>query len=369
MRIAVKRAIGFAVLLAATGIFAIATDAWASGTPTPPPAIALIGPSPLIEHLTADEGGTFNVIFTLNVENDGSVSVPYQPSGPGGFNVGVISDRNYVKPALPPTIAPVNKDVSLPAMSVSRIPVTLTVHDRDTTSLQVVLTVTAPSGVMPSTESITLIRSLRNSNFLGILLGSLIVGLATVAVFVGFGRRSGDGACCEIIYTDATFSFSQSWATNIAAVLTVVATVFSTTGVLPDLVPGIDTGFFLAVTITYGVVLALAPLAYSIFQKVDNNHVYGRRFGFQAAATITGIAVGGQLSTVGAVIWLSDLSNGARYGLLIFLGVVAAAVVTYAEATRRQLWKLEKPELPPAQPPTDIKAPTAKPPATMAALI
>ncbi len=147
--------------------------------------------------------------------------------------------------------------------------------------------------------------------------------------------------------------------------LTVVATVFSTTGVLSDLIPGIDTGFFLAVTITYGVVLALAPLAYSIFQIVEHNHVYGSRLGFQTAAAITGIAVGGQLSTAGAIIILSDnLGFPLRIGLLAFLGVVAVAVIAYTEATRRQLWRLQAPESAGHQAAAD-----GRPLATMAAFV
>ncbi len=184
-----KYAIRLVALLAATGVFAIASEAWASGTPAAPPVVALIGPAPLTEHLTKLAKDTYRVVFALNIENDGSASIPYSPSGPGGFNIGIISDRDYPGAALPPTIAPAAKDVSLPGMSVSRIPVTLVVHDQDTTSLQVVLTVTAPSGVAPSTEAIMLTRSPLGSNFIGILTGSLVVGLAIIAVFCWFRRQ------------------------------------------------------------------------------------------------------------------------------------------------------------------------------------
>jgi hypothetical protein len=120
--------------------------------------------------------------------------------------------------------------------------------------------------------------------------------------------------------------------------------VFTTTGVLTSLVPGIDTGFFLAVTIVYGVVLSLAPLVYSALQKLENGQMYGSHVGYAIAAAITAVAVGGQLSTVGAVIWLSGLNAGLRWGLLAFLIVVALLVVWYTEQTRRQLWELPKPK-------------------------
>src|SRR5262249_41574604 len=198
----------------------------------------------------------------------------------------------------------------------------------------------------------TLTRSPLPANFSGILAGSLVLG-ALVLIVSFLCRKIPRAPEPEqgkpeqgntIIYTNSTFSFSQSWATSIAAILTVVATVFTTTGVLASLAPGIDTGFFLAVTIVYGVVLSLAPLVYSALQKPEDGQVYGSHAGYVIAAAITAVAVGGQLSTVGAVIWLSDLSVGLRWGLLGFLGVVALLVVWYTEMTRRQLWVLPKPK-------------------------
>jgi hypothetical protein len=72
--------------------------------------------------------------------------------------------------------------------------------------------------------------------------------------------------------------------------------------------------------------------------------MFGSRVGYVIAAAITVMAVGGQLSTVGAVIWLSGLNAGLRWGFLAFLGVVSLLVVWYTERTRRQLWELPKPK-------------------------
>ncbi|HEY3906981.1 MAG TPA: hypothetical protein VGM14_23955 [Streptosporangiaceae bacterium] len=103
---------------------------------------------------------------------------------------------------------------------------------------------------------------------------------------------------------------------------------------LADLVPGIDTGFFLAINITYGVILAIASVTYSAFQKVVNNHTYGTRIG-----------------------------QDARVGLLGFIGAIAAVIVTYTEATRRQLWRLANPDVH-----EEGEAPAPMPRSTMAAL-
>ena len=343
-------------LVLAVGMLITAPVSWAEETAASPPTVKLIGPNPLTEDLSAvkHKSNTFSAKFSVSIENDGThpIAAPKPNKGwsSGGYRITLVSDRRYSSSAERPTITPGSKRVSLAPTSVTAVPVFLTVHDSGTTSLTAVLEVTSPSGVLPSTQSITLTRSLKASNFYGILGGSLGVGLA-VLLTSWFRRRpaddEGDGTAAttgsQIIYTDATFSFSQSWATSIAAVLTVVATVFSTTGVLSSLVPGIDTEFFLAVTIVYGVVLTLAPLVYSALQIPEGTHVYGRRGGFIAAAVITGVAVGGQLSTVGAIVALSNLSCGVKWLLWVLLTAAAALVVWYTEATRGQLWQLPPP--------------------------
>jgi len=179
-----------------------------------------------------------------------------------------------------------------------------------------------------------------------------LFGLAIFLIALYRKPKSAIQTPSGIIYTEATFSFSQSWATSITAILTVVATVFTTTGVLSKLVPGIDTTFFLAITIVYGVVLALAPLVYSALQKLKGNRVYGSRRGFILAAAITGVAAVGQLSTVGAIIALSDL-NWVKWVLYVILGAVAVLVGWYTEATKERLWQLPQP---PADSPQKVAA-------------
>jgi hypothetical protein len=339
-----QRIVAVVMLLLAAGMFTAATtDSWARASGTTPPTVELVGPGTLTEHLTAvkNERGKFAAVFNLSVENDGQQTIAAPKAhGGGGYQLSVVSDRSYSGTA--PTITASSPFKELAPAAVTSVKVTLTVYDKDTTSLTAVLRVMSPSGVAPSTETITLTRSLKSSNFIGILIGSLILGASVVITSIVWQKKP-EPTDPKIIYTDATFSFSQSWATSIAAVLTVLATVFSTTGVLTNLVPGIDTGFFLAVTIVYGVVLTLAPLVYSTLQKPDGSHVYGSHLGFVIAAAITAVAVGGQLSTVGAIVWLSDPNPWVRWVFLGFLVVVALVVTAYTEATRRQLWQLPKP--------------------------
>jgi hypothetical protein len=354
-----KRTTSSVMLLLVLGVSTAATGAWAAAVAeSTPQSVKLVGPDTLTVHLKA-ANNAFTATFNLSVENDGPLIAAPTLSGGGGYKFSVVSDRNYSKATDAPTIK-INQAVPLEPTTITYVPVTLAVHDSDTTSLTVILTVISPSGVAPSTKDITLTRSPLSANFLGILIVSLGLGAFILGVSFLFQKKPDGTTDKQIIYTNSTFSFSQSWATSIAAILTVVGTVFTTTGVLTSLVPGIDTGFFLALTIVYGVVLALAPLVYSALQKPEDGQVYGTHLGYVIAAAITGVAVGGQLSTVGAVVLLSDL-GWVRWLLVAVLGVIALLVIWYTEATRQQLWVLPKP---PKDPTTNLP-----PPATaMAAL-
>jgi hypothetical protein len=353
-----KPVVTLLMLLLVLGTFAAAADAWAAEKPTTPPTVKLVGPSPLTEHLKLAHGA-FIATFNLSIENDGPLIRACDVSGCTRYKFDVLTDRIYSKASDVATITP-NQARPL-KHGFTKVPVTLVVHDSDTTSLTATLTLRSPPGVVPSTEIITLTRSPKSLNFAAIFIASLALGVSVLYVAWFFREKPDMKADSEVIYTDATFSFSQSWATGIAGLLTIVATVFSTTGVLTVLVPGIDTGFFLAVAIVYGVVLTLAPLVYSTLEKAKDGHMYGSHHGFVIAAAITAVAVGGQFSTVGAVIWLSDLNLFLRVAFLVLLGGVAAVVIAYTEATRRQLWLLPKP-------PTDPTTKAPLPATTMAAL-
>jgi hypothetical protein len=307
-----------------------------------PPTVKIVSPNPLTVHLTSANTASFN----LSIENDGPQIAATD------FAISVVSDRSHTKTSDEPSIKinTVNGlPVALRGTTVTTVPVTLTVHDQNTTTLTAVLTITKPAGVAPSTDELKLTRSPVSSNFYAIGGASLGMGLLVLLTFWRYRDKPNPpkppNPDSDIIYTESTFSFSGSWATSISGVLTIVATVFTTTGVLTSLVPGVDTGFFLTVTVVYALILSLGPLVYSALQKTsDDGLVYGTKRGFKAAAAITAAAVGGQLSTVGAVIGLSDLDGRVQVVLLVFLGVVSALMVFYAEMTRRQLWRLLAPK-------------------------
>jgi hypothetical protein len=332
-----------------------ASDSKAADTPAtaPAPAVKIDGASPLTEQLTAMKGGAFTAQLNLDIENDSAASIPYHLGPNGGYEIELAYSRVYSGQVKAPTISPGNAAQSgAPALApraVTPVPATLTVYDSDTTSLTVVVLVTSPPGTDPVTlpgvasvtQQLTLTRTSRSSNLWAILAASLVMG-AFVLVLSRHKlpeREEPD----SVIYADAAFSFSQSWLTIITAALTAVGAVFSTSGVLTGLLPGINTSFFTECTIVYGVVLLLGPIAYCSLQTVGtDNHIYGTHRGYVLAAAITAVAAGGQLATVGAVVALSDLGGGLRAVFFLLLIIAAGVVIAYVEATRRQLWRLRK---------------------------
>ena len=236
-----QRVFALAALLLAAIMFTNVTDSWASSASGSPPVIKLVGPESQTEHLTAGKPGIFTAIFNLMVENDGQAPIPHATARHGGYEVGVVSDRSYpkgvhapaVRPYLPklsgrknpapgtkrPHAGPQPKKSAKPRVppalapgAVTAVPVILTVHDLVTTSVTVVVRVTSPLNVIPVSEPITLTRSPKGSNFFGILGGSLALGLGVLALaWLPFRRRDGNPGTGHpgVIYTDATFSFSQ----------------------------------------------------------------------------------------------------------------------------------------------------------------
>lgn len=316
-------------------------EASAYAADAPPPTVKLSGPSPYTVHLNSVKEDGFSVDFHLSVENDGPELAA------ADYTFALLPDRTYTSGQTPTlTVTP----TVLKARTDTQVPMTLAVHETVTTTLTVVMTVSV-NNILPSSQTLTLTRSPRSTNFISIAVTSGLVGLLVFCLlYVVVGHRSsGDNA--NIVWTPSAFTFSGSWVTSISAVLTAVATVFTTTGVLTSLVPGIDTSFFLGVAVVYAVVLSLAPLVYSALMSVPSGSTdgvaYGTRTAFRAAAAITAVAISGQLSTVGAVCWLSDLSGPVRCCFLGLLGVVAVVIVWYIMVSGDQLTELAKPPPPP----------------------
>jgi hypothetical protein len=133
--------VALAAVFLPVGVLVVGS-AWADSTPSTPPAVKLVGVSPLTEHLVQVKGGsppTFQAKFMLSVENDSSKPIPYSAPGLGGYKLTVVGDRIYKKgnpkkgQFYAPKLVPSGEPPNLAGVAVTPVPVTLTVHDQDTT--------------------------------------------------------------------------------------------------------------------------------------------------------------------------------------------------------------------------------------------
>jgi hypothetical protein len=313
-------------------------------SPGSPPVVKLVGPSPYTVHLKSTND-QFTASFSLSVENDGPELTSSQ------YSLVTISDH----PDQNDVVLKITTPTALQARTDTEVPVSLRIADRTTTTLTVLLTVSA-NDILPSSQTLTLTRAPLSTNFLGIALASLGLGFAVLVLLtLTLRRRTGRN---NILWTPSTFSFSGSWVTSITAVVTAVVAVFTTTGVLTALVPGIDSSAFIGSTVVYAFVLSLAPMIYSALMTADstvqNGSAFGTRTGYRLAAAITAVAFGGQLATVGAVVSLSSMPLELRTGLMALLGVAAVVMVVYVWRSGDQLSKLTDPS-PPATAPTETQ--------------
>jgi hypothetical protein len=73
------------------------------------------------------------------------------------------------------------------------------------------------------------------------------------------------------VFTDKTWSFSGSWATNITVVGTVLTGLLAATGFLSEVLPGVPSGRFLGLSILFGGIVAISPFIYIALSRRHTN--------------------------------------------------------------------------------------------------
>jgi hypothetical protein len=121
-----------------------------------------------------------------------------------------------------------------------------------------------------------------------------------------------------------TWTFSGSWASNITALGAVLGTVLAATGFLTDVIPGISTGMFVAMSLLFGFLVLIAPVIFTAMYDRAGKPSYA---GLLTAATFTLWAAIGELSSVAQLTARAGLSPSLQQvpwvvviGLILVLG-------------------------------------------------
>lgn len=129
----------------------------------------------------------------------------------------------------------------------------------------------------------------------------------------------------ELVYASASWTFTDSWLTNVTAIGVTLSALLTALGVTSTVLPGVQTGRFSILLAVFGVVLVAPPLLLGItLPRSDQpDAVKGTVGWLLAAAFVTLLAVGGELGTVAVLVWLANATVLER--CLMESGLVAAA--------------------------------------------
>lgn len=124
-----------------------------------------------------------------------------------------------------------------------------------------------------------------------------------------------------------TWSFHDSWATNLTALGAVLATILAASGFLSDVLPGVSTGTFLGFSLLYGLLILIAPVVFQALSLWSGEPNY---WGLLVAGGIVLWATMGELATAVILVnqgWLPG------WGVWTIFVAGAAALACYVRAS------------------------------------
>jgi hypothetical protein len=145
-----------------------------------------------------------------------------------------------------------------------------------------------------------------------------------------------------VITVSSSWSFKDSWATNITAIGAILGTVLTATGAVSALLPGVPADQFALLNVAWGVVVLVAPMliAFHGVPKAGEEATPGVKVSkptLFVASFVTLAGVGGEITTLAVLTHLSSASGGARECVYWALGVLASLTGLYAVFTTRDL--------------------------------
>jgi hypothetical protein len=203
------------------------------------------------------------------------------------------------------------------------------------------LIVTGGAGVTPVALRFMLDRDVQESVYWRPVDYSLVaaaVYLIAMLLTVGLWRGR-FGPLSDPVATGPSWSFSDSWLTNISAVGAILTAVLAATGFLSTVLPGTPTGRFVGLSLLFGGFIVVAPVIYSAASKwewtensgsPDTLVSVGRVWGVILAAGATIAGVFGELGTLLTLTITATGSDGPKKLIYALLAAAALIVIYYS---------------------------------------
>jgi hypothetical protein len=141
------------------------------------------------------------------------------------------------------------------------------------------------------------------------------------------------------IYASASWSFKDSWATNITALGGGVGAIAAAAGATSTVFPGVALDRFAILLALFAAVVVAGPLVLGLClpRSDDPDRVKATGFSLLVAAFVTLVGVGGEIGTIGSLIWLSSPARDTRLALLLLPAAAFVVVTWYACRTTVEL--------------------------------
>ena len=180
------------------------------------------------------------------------------------------------------------------------------------------------------------------------------ISIAGFVLAAAVGLIAAHGRWGKEVHVASSWSFKDSWITNVSTLGTVLTTVLAATGFLDAVIPGMATGELVGLSLFFAALVLVAPIMYSATSKwtwEQEPHgnkmlvVRGRCWGVAVAAASTVSGVVGQLATIGLINQAAGGSTGPTTFVFGCLGAAAVALLSYEGVFIRGVT---------AQPPTEV---------------
>lgn len=141
------------------------------------------------------------------------------------------------------------------------------------------------------------------------------------------------------IYASASWSFKDSWATNITALGGGVGAIAAAVGATSTVFPGVALDRFAILLAFFAAVVVMGPLVLGLClpRSDDPELVQATGFSLLVAAFVTLVGVGGEIGTIGSLIWLSSPTRDVRMAVLLLPAAAFVVVAWYACRTTVEL--------------------------------
>ena len=306
-----------AILVLILGVVSLLGPGTALGqtTPTSPPTPS-VSVAPTSVPLTVKKNGMFDTRSTKG-QAIGSLLVVWPGSGQasvvmsGYYSDGASATVNYYPGrAVSPFPSTTSTAVPVPSDSPQPIAVCVNWPGSDTTSGWLVMTDQSHPGP-PITVPFT-IKEFVPGGVLARVLGysAAIAAVLILIIWVMLRRYEPPHVLAPL----PTWTFGQSWATNLTALAAILGTILGASGFLSDVLPGLSVGMFVGFNLVYGALVLLAPLVFQLCSW-NGKQTYP---GLLAAGWTIMWALIGELGTAVVLLWRGGMLPAA--GWAVFAG-------------------------------------------------